>query len=386
MKEKLRIIQMISNYRWTGAADPAVSLAAELRRMGHEVLFICGGKGSLEEEAEKRDLAMDTSLNLGRTNGPAALVRDFFRLKKIITDFQADVLHLHLSHDHMLGGLAAKFSGREKLVVARTHHKVDKIRQDPLHTFIFNRLTDLNVLLSQNSMRKTSSFLKHQLVVPGGVDLKQFKESITGNKARLKYGLGKNRILLGLVSHMRAHRGHEQALEAFNRISEGFPDARLVFLGESDKDYKKQLERLVMKLELESKVIFMVDKEDDWPQMLGAIDVSMYLALGSEGSARAVLESMALGKPVIAARVGAVPEIVEHNQSGIIVPEGDRTALSDAMTTLLHYEEKRAEMGRQGLQIIKKGFRSEYRAEKITQAYFDVLQKKESSSNLKVIP
>jgi len=372
----LRIFHIIANARWTGPADPVVSLVAGLKKRGHTVYLSCRPNGSLLSNARALGLSPITHLNLGVSSNPIKYFEDIHKLLGLLPLLKIDILHLHTSHDHTLGALAAYFS-RRKVQVVRTHHKAPSIRSDFYHRYIYNRLTDLNIVVSE--MAKELAVSRGAIqpdiirVVPGGVDLNRFKKGSPSKETRFAQGLKTNHQLLGLVSHVRAGRGHMTALESFEKISPDLPNARLVFLGESDKGYRNLLIEEVRRRKLEKKVHFILDNSFDWVKLLDMVDVAMVLAVGSEGSARAVLEAMALGKPVIGADVGAIPEIVQHEASGLIVPADDPAALADAMRRILTTPESMKKMGETGRKIIESSFANEQRAERMEKLYLELV-------------
>jgi glycosyltransferase involved in cell wall biosynthesis len=369
----LRIFHIIANARWTGPADPAVSLAAGLKKRGHTVYLTCRPNGSLFSNACALGLAPITHFNLGDSSNPVKYFEDIHKLKELFLLLKIDILHLHTSHDHTLGALAARLC-RRRVRVIRTHHKAESIRSDPFHRYLYNRLTDLNVVVSQaaHQLAIARGAIRPEIlqVVHGGVNIKRFKKGKPTTETRFAYGFKKNHLVLGLVSHVRANRRHMSALESFEKISSDFPNARLLFLGDSDKGYRKFLVEEVQRRGLEKKVHFILDKSFDWVQLLDMIDVAMVLAVGSEGSARAVLEAMALEKPVIGAEIGAIPEIVQNKASGMVVPQDDTAALADAMRRMLQDSEVRKKMGKAGRQIMENSFTNEQRAERMEILYF----------------
>jgi glycosyltransferase involved in cell wall biosynthesis len=373
----LKIFHIIANARWTGPADPAVSLAAGLKRRGHRVHLACRPNGSLVSNATASGLSPITHFNLGVSANPVKYFEDIHKLRALLLLLKIDVLHLHTSHDHSIGALAARFCPRNVRVV-RTHHKAESIRSDPFHRYLYGRLTNLNIVVSKMAERLAlgrgavpPEILR---VVPGGVNIDRFLKGKSSRETRFSHGLKTNHTLLALVSHLRAGRGHMTALASFEKISPDFPNARLLFLGESDKGYRKFLVEEVRLRKLKKKVLFILDNSFDWVRLLDMTDIAMVLAVGSEGSARAVLEAMSLEKPVIGAEVGAIPEIVQHETSGLIVPPNDPAALAEAMRRILADGEAGKKMGEAGRRIVESIFTDEHRVERMESLYLDIVE------------
>lgn len=373
---KFKIFHILASEKWTGPSDPALFLAGNLKKRGHIVYFACrcAGKGIIRN-ARLLGISPITHFDLGTSNNPLKYFQDLRKLQALLDLLKIDILHLHTSHDHLLGAMAARLCHR-KVRVVRTHHKAQSTRADIYHRYLYGRLTDLNIVVSQSA--KEAALAKKAIqpdmlrLVPGGVDVDRFRKGKSVKKMRLAHGLRAEDCVLALVSHVHSNRGHMMALESFEKIHSKSPDARLVFLGESDRHYHKFLVGEVQRRGLEKEVIFILDKCSDWVRLLDMIDIAMVLAVGSEGSARAVMESMALEKPVIGADVGAIPEIVQHGTSGLIVSPKDPVALAEAMHRLFIDKELRNGMGKAGRQIIESSFTNRLKAERMEKLYLEI--------------
>jgi glycosyltransferase involved in cell wall biosynthesis len=347
------------------------------------VYFACRPGGSLVGNAGALGLSPITHFNLGVSSNPIEYFKDVQKLKSLLLLLKIDILHLHTSFDHNLGVLAARLC-RRKVRVVRTHHKALSIRSDPYHRFLYNRLTDLNIVASeaarQLALKRGAIDEKILKVIPGGVDTDRFRTGKLIKETRFAHGFKADHQVLALVSHVRAGRGQMTALESFEKICTDFPSARLLFLGESDRHYLQQLREEVQRRKLGKKVYFVLDKCFHWVRLLDMADVVMVLAEGSEGSARAVLEAMTLEKPVIGAGVGAIAEIVKNEISGWIVPPGNPSALAEAMRKMLTNPRKRKKMGQEGRNIVENSYTNEQRAERMEKLYCELLGKAERMS------
>ncbi len=172
-KSCLKIFHIIASERWTGPSDPALYLAAGLKERGHIVHFACRGAGrGIIRNARACGLSPITHFDLGASANPLKYFEDIHKLQALLHLLKIDILHLHTSHDHLLGALAAHLC-RRRVRVVRTHHKADSIRSDIYHRWLYGRLTDLNIVVSQSAKqialaRKAipSDILR---LVPGGV-------------------------------------------------------------------------------------------------------------------------------------------------------------------------------------------------------------------------
>ena len=376
----MKILHIISNGRWTGAAEPVVNLALGLKARGHKVYFDCIAGGSLGKRASVLGLEPLRKFNL-RPNQPCGMLADIFKLRDFIRQEQIEILHMHLSHDHWIGALAkhlAAWPGDpvQPVALVRTIHNTAKVWGDPLHRLLFKR-TDFVATLSQragNALRERLHLPEDKLgIVYGALDRERFLASARPPVSREAMGLAPGDIAIGLASHLHHNRGHREALSAYMQLRTAIPSAKLVFLGETDNHYYKFLKAEVQRLGLERDVLFWVDAEwEEWPKHMALLDLVLYLASGSEESARAVLEAMALAKPVVALDVGILPEMVSHGQSGLLIPSRKPEFIAQAVGAILCEPEKAAGMGQYGSRVLSQRFLVPYQAERMEEIYLRV--------------
>ncbi len=371
----LRILHLVSSARWSGAADPAVSVACGLKQRGHKVSFACISGRTLIKKAVEYNLEPLDDFSLNRNN-PLYIIKDIIRLKRFILDKKPDIIHLHLSHDHWLGVIAAKMAQRagSKVKVIRTMHRLNRLRTDTLHKYLFRELTDFTIVLSDKARGELISLFglpEHKIAtIYGGVDEERYHPNIDGAGMRAKLGIACDTALIGLVSHLHSDRGHKEAAAAFMQIRRQFPQAKLIFLGETDEEHYQYLKREVENKGLAEDIIFVVDTPfEQWPKQLAMLDIVMYLAAGSEDSARAVLEAMSLAKPVIAADVGAVSEIVKHKQTGLIIADTKPDNIAQALSYMLKDMNCAKRWGLEGRKLVETKFNNRMRTEATEAAY-----------------
>jgi glycosyltransferase involved in cell wall biosynthesis len=156
------------------------------------------------------------------------------------------------------------------------------------------------------------------------------------------------------------------------RLRERLPEARLVLVGRGE--HRPALEALVRTLGLERTVTFAGYRGADLPETLAALDCLVFLGTGSEESCRAVLEGMAVARPVVAAPVGAVPEIVVDGQTGWLV-EAAPEPLAEGLEAALGDRERARGMGAAGRSRVESLFTPSRRAALVEAIYTQVLAK-----------
>jgi glycosyltransferase involved in cell wall biosynthesis len=157
-------------------------------------------------------------------------------------------------------------------------------------------------------------------------------------------------LLLGMVGRIHPNKGQLDVVRAAREFIDQEPRARVVIIGEPQRgfeDYAEQLRTLIEELDLSARVRVTNVLRDEVPAALAGMDV--FLAPSYiESFSFAILEAMAMGKPVIASNAGGNPELVLDGVSGELVPAGDCQALAAAVGGLLADADKRARMGASG--------------------------------------
>jgi glycosyltransferase involved in cell wall biosynthesis len=184
-------------------------------------------------------------------------------------------------------------------------------------------------------------------VIPFGVELERFK----GPGLRSQ---GSGQVTIGFVKHLLPKYGPDVAVEAFARIHAARPNTRLVLAGRGTM--REQLERRVAELGLAGAVeIVGRVPHEQVPELIASFDLMIMPSVyESETFGVAAIEASASGVPVVASRVGGVPEAVLHGVSGLLVRPGDAEELAAACIALIDDPARRAEMGRAGQRFVEK--------------------------------
>ncbi|MBD3367979.1 MAG: glycosyltransferase [Candidatus Eisenbacteria bacterium] len=158
--------------------------------------------------------------------------------------------------------------------------------------------------------------------------------------------------LVGCVGKFTEVKGHEHFVRAAAEVHRKRPDTRFVLVG--DGPGRGMLEHVVDELGLRGAAAF-TGARGDVPAVLKTLDVFVLPSI-SEGLPNVVLEAMAAGRPVVASRVGGVPEVVENGRNGVLVPPGDHMAMARAVLELLDAPETARAMGRSGESVARERY------------------------------
>jgi glycosyltransferase involved in cell wall biosynthesis len=380
----MRILHLYSDYRWTGPAEPTVNLCAKLKERGHDVLFACRleqhhGEPGIASRAAAQQLQTITDFGLNRYWDPADLFYDLRKLPKFLRDEKIEVLHTHLSYDHALGGWAARRS-RAPVSVVRTNHKAVPLRRSLTHRILIRYFTEHLIEISDmaaagdiHGFRLEPSRVSRANVA---LDLARFdpsREKLPDLRAEL--GLGASEVVIGIVARMQRHRRFDVLLRGFALALKQVPQLRLVVLGRGTHQEMVAKEP-ARRLGLGDRVLFPgYYMHEKYVAAVNAFDVKVFLMPGSDGSCRAAREAMALGKPVICARRGMLPEIVTDGVTGFVVDDTPEN-LAAAMVKLALDPERRQSMGQAARAKALREFSPEQEVVAVEKAYEAALSRK----------
>jgi glycosyltransferase involved in cell wall biosynthesis len=174
----------------------------------------------------------------------------------------------------------------------------------------------------------------------------------SGRDVRAELGIGVDAPVVGTVCELRPQKALEVLVEAADLLRERVPGLRVLIVGDGPE--RERLEELVRRRGLDSVVTF-PGLRRDVSDLLAAFDLCVCCS-DYEGSPLAVMEYMAAGKPVVATRVGGVPDLVEDGVNGLLVGPRDPVALAEAVAELLVDPVRRQEMGERGRQRQRREF------------------------------
>lgn len=185
--------------------------------------------------------------------------------------------------------------------------------------------------------------------VYNGVDLSSTTPK-PDTSIRKELGLNPSAPLAAMIGRLVHWKGPDTFIKAAAAVSREIPEARFLLVGDAifgEQSYVEELKNLAGDLGLGDKLVF-TGFRSDIPEIMASADVIVHASILPDPLPTVLLEAMAQSKPVIGARAGGVPEIIEDGVSGIVFAPGNVSKLSDAMTQLLADREKAAGMGAEG--------------------------------------
>ncbi len=259
------------------------------------------------------------------------------------------IVHLNNSvlynHDWML---AAKLAG----VKCVTHERGINEWFPPSARY-FAKGLDAVVCISdavQRNMRERGADFGNLHVIHNGLDPNSMRARVPPATLRATYGIARDTIVIGMLGNIRAWKGQDTLIRAIDIVRATVPSIRCLLVGDTspfDKEYEHSLHELIASLRLEGHVIF-TGFQRNVGDFLAMFDIVVHASVLPEPFGRVILEAMACKKPVIGARAGAIPEIIEEGQTGLTFPPGDSESLANAILGLVGDQERIQQFGENG--------------------------------------
>lgn len=376
MDKKINLFYVIADSSLTGAPRHLLALIDRLDKKDFTISVILP-PGPLADELATRKVSiflvpMKSRSDIAAMNG----------IRKLLIKYDPDILHLQGQRAGLLGRWAAR-----KLpikIVYTEHTRTPQFRLanpalDWAHIRamqMLDKMTHINIAVSQAvaDFLTTVKITTPQKirVIYNGIDPeperhidKSILDIITN------YGLKKQDMIIGTIGSLNIQKDTATLIKAMSRINHKMPLAKLVIVGSGPLKYK--LQRLTQKLGLANNVIFTGSVKN----IAGLLQLFTIFALPSRSEAFgiSILEAMKAGVPIVATRVGGIPEIITTNQNGMLVEAGDPKALASAIMKLINDKKLQRKFIKAGEDSIKK-FSISKMVQATTKVYQDLIKER----------
>jgi glycosyltransferase involved in cell wall biosynthesis len=333
----MRSIQVV-NVRWFNAtAWYGMYLSRLLLEGGHDVLVL-GLPGTLSaRKGEEWGLPMRLlDLNTATPWGIAAL---YGKLKGLVAEFKPDVVNCHRGESYLLWGLLKKELGGFRLIRTRGDQRLPKAGL--VNRWLHNDVSDAVITTNSPMTRHFQNVFKvprhklHQIL--GGVDTDAFYPDQSARaRVRAELGYGDNDFVVGLLGRFDRVKGQHELIRAVARLrGQGMTSIRLLLLGFDSATPEKAVRGWIAEQGIDSATTI-TGKRPDIAACLNALDLGVVASLWSETIARAALEIMATGVPLISTGVGVMPDLVEPEA---LFAAGDVDALASRIRQVMERPE-----------------------------------------------
>lgn len=339
----MRVLILIKGLGRGGAEQLLVNASryADKSAFGYEVAYVLPWKDALVADLEKVGLAVHC---LDGPNGLGWLQR----LRGLVRDGRFDLVHCHLPFTAIGARLALRSLGGVRLVYTE-HNTWGRYRAPTywgnlltfnLNDYVFTVSEDVRASIryppaAVTRRRPPVETLYH------GPDPAALERTRSPEEVRSELGIPADAPVIGTVANFKAHKGHGYLIEAARKVADRVDDMRwvLVGLGPLEKEIRARAEQAGL-----GRNIIFTGMRDDVADVVSTFDVFAMSSL-HEGLSIALIEAMALARPVVVTRVGGLPEVVDDGINGFIVPPRDPGALAARIVEVLGDAPLRTRLG-----------------------------------------
>lgn len=382
LMKKIKVLHIHTLPVISGSGIHTLITIKGLNKSRYEVEFACAPGGSLIEEVKKERIKFQPINHFVQEINIFKDFRALMELIHLLKREKYDIIHTHNSKAGFLGRLAAKIVGIP-IIVHTIHgfafHEYERpprrilfILLERLAARFSDKLVTVSEPLKEWGLRLNIGKPNKYVTIHDGIEVEKFKVNINIDEEKKELGIRPEEKVIGVVAKLWGGKGHETILEAAPRVIKEIPNVKFLFVGEGY--LRNRLEARVRELSLSDHVIF-TGFRTDIPEITATFNIALLVSL-FEGMGRVLLEAMVSGKPVIAAKVGGIVDVVRDGETGILIPPRDADALAKAIITILKDKRLAQKMGEAGKRRIDERFTAKTMVERISQIYEELIEKK----------
>jgi len=361
----LSLFQIDAGKEWRGGQRQSLFLAKELKRKGLPFFFIVQPESPLHQKACEAELPVLPFKMRNEFDLPAIL-----RLAWAMKRKKCLLVHFHDAHSAAVGSVAASLAKVPFRIITR---RVDF----PLKKNYFSRrkyIKNIDVIIAiSEGVKKVlvegGVDPENVEVISSGIDFSSFEEDSSALTSKdylhREFSFAVDDYLVGIVAHLADHKGHQYLIQATKILKQQAPKIKTIIVGEGP--LSMELDRQAKELDVED-IIFFLGFRKDIPKILSSLDLFV-LSSHLEGMGSSILDAMASRLPVVATKVGGIPEVVINGETGLLVPPRNPSALARAILMLYSDKTLASRLGQKGYELVHRKFSAEAMADKVVRLY-----------------
>ncbi|GAX39161.1 group 1 glycosyl transferase [Tolypothrix sp. NIES-4075] len=373
----MKILHLITSITMGGAQDNTL-LTLEKHNRSYEVHLASNPNGFWQERAKKAADVFHPLPNLVNPLNPLKDIATLIETVRLLRQEKFDLIHTHSSKAGILGRCSGKIVG---IPVIHTIHGF------PFHDFMpkwkrqfyiniersVRPFTDFFITVSELNRQEAANLnilnLDNSQTVYSGIDFTKLDRPFNLQDTRHTLEIPEGWQTISMVGRLDEQKAPYFLIDAFAKVLEHNPNTLLLLVG--DGKLLNSLKSQVQQLGIEDKVRFLGSREDV-PEILKVSDVFALSSLW-EGLGRAMTEAMLVEKPVVVPNIYGIPEIVHHNETGLLFPAKDIEQLAQHLSYLLQHPEERERLGNNARQVTRQLFDANLMVQQIEAIYDRVL-------------
>lgn len=331
----MKIIHISTPKSWRGGEQQLFYLAQELKAQFIEQLVLCPAESTLSIKCQAEDIPCHTYYKSGFLK-----IRLAKQIKKIYKSNINCIIHTHDSHAHTAAVMAAQFFNVKcPIVISR---RVDfAVSKSLFSRWKYNHKAVKKIICVSDKINEiTSQAIKDKsklITIHSGIDIQRFQNIERYNILKNKYNLPENAVLIGNTSALADHKDYFTFINAAELLLNTNKNYYFFVIG--DGPLRESIKNKIIEKGLIQNII-MTGFLKNIPEILKELNVFL-ITSKTEGLGTSVLDAFASGVPVIATKAGGIPEIVIHEQTGLLAEVGDYKQIAELLNSILHDEAKR---------------------------------------------
>ncbi len=382
---KVRVAHLITRLCKGGAQENTFHTVRLANRERYEVDLVSGptygSEGTIEPLIAQAGVEIIREPSLTRNISPLEDWRALKALTLLFKERRYDIVHTHTSKAGYIGRLAARRAG-VPILVHTPHGHI-------FHGYFRLPVTRLFVMLERHAARFTDRIIaltprgveehleqgigRREQYVPifSGIDLSPYDTALARREEmRRELGLRPTEILVGGVGRLEPVKGFAYLIQAARVVLGAAQDVRFILAG--DGSLRPELTGRARPL---GDRFRMLGLRNDVPDLMAAMDLFVLPSV-NEGMGRVLLEAGAAGCPAVATAVGGVPDIVNQDETGVLVEPGSAKALADAILALVNDPEKRTRLGQAARKTVVPAYGLERMVARLEALYEELIREK----------
>jgi len=326
----MKILHITTHLNKGGITSYLFSLATGLKAKGHAVIIASSGGQSQEEFVKSGIKCIFIPIYTKKEISPSVLF-SYLALRRFLSEEKIDVIH---AHTRVTQVLAVSLSRKFRIPLVTTCHGFFKSRW---HRRVFPCWGDKTIAISSQVKNHLINDFKVKredvYLIHNGINPDKFKRHSLEEIEELKKeaSLPKNCIIVGSVARFSTVKGLEYFIKALPLVAREYNNAMFLLVGYGAEE--TSLKQIAKDLKIEDKIVFFNPIKDSY-KYLPVMDIFVMPSI-QEGLGLSILEAQAQGIPVIASRVGGIPDIIEDNVTGILVESKNSGEIAAAILKLI---------------------------------------------------
>ena len=331
MPRQLTIIHTEASVSFGGQGLRILNEALWMQQQGHRLIILAPEESGLFAKAHQAGLETH-AIRFAK----ASQWRDVFNVARYLRTCRPDIVNTHSSIDTWVIAVAANWCRVPAII--RTRHLSTPVSAHMLNRWLYNYLCDAIFTTGEciTEALKTNLRIRDDKITTIATGIRPPELLPDRDRARQaivhQLALPPQTRFVGCLAVLREWKGHAILIEAFRQIRDDIPDHHLLIIGEGG--FRSAIEHLIAKHGLAPRVHLLGHRDDIW-WVLRALDTKILVSTHSEGISQALLQAQFAECPVIGSDCGGIPEIIAHEQTGLLVPKGEVAPLGYALRRLL---------------------------------------------------